>query len=86
MKILPFEEMNYKDGEICIDEVSVTYVQKEDCTEPEGNVQALTVSCRNNGIARFINIKTNEEGGWSIDSEDELKDIIQDFKVRAEIK
>lgn len=84
-KIVPFEEMNYGDYEVCIDNVSITYVQTGDCTEDRDACQDLTLTARNNGVARFINIKTGDNG-WSIDSVETLKQIIQDFERRACLK
>lgn len=84
-KIVPFEEMNYGDYEVCIDDVSITYVQTGDCTEDRDACQDLTLTARNNGVARFINIKTGDNG-WSIDSVETLKQIIQDFERRACLK
>lgn len=79
--ILPIEKINYKDWEIGVDNVSVTYVQASDCTEEDG-AQSITISTRNNGIARFLNIKTGEEG-WSINNVQDLEKLIKDFKRRA---
>ena len=79
--ILPIEKINYKDWEIGVDDVSVTYVQPSDCTEEDG-AQSITISTRNNGIARFLNIKTGEEG-WSINNVQDLEKLIKDFKRRA---
>lgn len=84
-KIVPFEEMNYEDYEVCIDDVSITYVQTGDCTEDRDSCQDLTLTARNNGVTRFINIKTGDNG-WSIDSVEALKQIIQDFEKRACLK
>lgn len=74
------EEFNYKSQQIGIDDVSIQYVQTGDCTEDKDNVQAITISSRNNGVGRFLNIKTD---GWSFDNIDELTEIINDFKQRA---
>lgn len=82
MNILPIEKINYKDWEIGVDDVSVTYVQTSDCTEDKDGVQSITISTRNNGIARFLNIKTGEEG-WSINNVQDLENLIKDFKRRA---
>ncbi len=82
VKILPYEQLKYKDGEIGVNDVSVEYIQDSDCTEEEGNVQTITISSRNNGTNRFINIKTDN---WSISDIDELEEIISDFKKRADI-
>lgn len=76
--------MSYKDGEIAIDDISVTYIQQNDCTEEEGT-QVITISTRNNGVARFINIKTPEKEGWSISDIEELKFLVNDFKKRANL-
>lgn len=83
-KIVPFEKSDFKDNEIYINEVSISYYQNNDCTESEEEVQKMVVSCRNNGMARFVNIKT-DENGWSIDSVDNIKLIVDDFCRRAEI-
>lgn len=83
--IKSFEEMDFtKDTnrEVYIDDVSVTYCQDGDCTENRDDVQTLTVSARNNGVARFLNLKTDN---WSIDGIGELSEIIEDFKKRAGI-
>lgn len=74
------DEFNYKNQQIGIDDVSVQYVQTGDCTESEDDVQTITISTRNNGVARFLNIKTDN---WSFDSADDLIAIINDFKQRA---
>ena len=74
------KEFNYKPQQIGIDDVSIQYVQAGDCTESEDNVQTITISSRNNGVGRFLNIKTD---GWSFDNIDELTEIINDFKQRA---
>lgn len=82
-KILPIDsdEFKYESQQIGIDEVSIQYVQSNDCTEEEG-AQTITVSTRNNGVKRFINIKTGEEG-FSIDDPEELVEIINHFKKCA---
>ena len=75
-----YEDFKFEDGHIGIDNVSITYLQNNDCTEEEGNVQSITISTRNNGIGRFINIKTEN---WSFDNINELEELIKDFKQRA---
>lgn len=84
--IKAYEDMdfNHEDGEVYFDEISVTYNQSPDCTEDQdGEVQSLTLSTRNNGMSRFINIKTDN---WSVDGVDELRSIFEDFSRRAGIK
>lgn len=81
--IVPIEdERAYKDNIVAIDDVSITYVQSNDCTESEDDVQELTITTRNNGCVRFLNIKTDN---WSIEDANELVDIINNFKKQANI-
>ena len=82
MEIKPYENFNFDDNIVGIDEVSITYLQNSDCSGEDGkeDVQSITISTRNNACARFINIKTNS---WSIDNIDELIKIIKDFERRS---
>ena len=90
INIVPYEEATinergkWNDETVVINEVSIEYLQNTDCSGNDGNedVQALKITARNNGVERFLNIKTNS---WSIDSADELKAIIEDFKHRSGI-
>ncbi len=75
------EEENEREMNVGIDELTINYVQNGDCTEND-NVQQITISARNNGLARFVNIKTDS---WSIESEEDLANLIRDFKKRAEL-
>ena len=81
-KIVPYEKQSFKDEEIFIDDISVTYVQNTDVSGLDGEetVQTITISTRNNGVDRFINIKTDS---WSIDDIDSLENLIKDFKNKA---
>jgi len=83
MEIVPFEEMSYENGQVAVDEVSISYVQNSDCTESNDEVQEIKLSARNNGVGRFVNIKTDN---WSIDSPNDLVKLVNDFKDRAGIK
>ena len=90
LNIVPYEEATlnksgkWDDETVVIDEVSIEYLQNTDCSGDDGNeeVQALKITARNNGVERFLNIKTDS---WSIDGVDELKTIIEDFKQRSGI-
>lgn len=90
LNIVPYEEATlnengeWNDETVVINEVSIEYLQNTDCSGNDGNedVQALKITARNNGVERFLNIKTDS---WSIDSADELKVIIEDFKHRSGI-
>ena len=80
-----FEETDFRkdDWGPYVDEVSVTYYQGNDCTESCEEGQSITLSSRNNGIGRFVNIKTEN---WSIDGIKDMEKLINDFHVRAGIK
>lgn len=83
MKIVPFENAEFADEEVYFDEVSMKYVQNADCTENSDEIcQELEITSRNNGTARFINIKTEN---WSLDDPMQLVEIINDFCKRAGI-
>ena len=82
MEIKAYEDFKFEDEFVGIDDVSVTYLQNSDCSGEDGkeDVQSITMSTRNNGMARFINIKTDS---WSIGDVSELIKLIEDFKQRA---
>lgn len=82
MEIKSYEKFAFEDELVGIDDVSVTYLQNSDCSgeDDKEDVQSITISTRNNGTARFINIKTDS---WSINDVDELAKLIKDFKKRA---
>ena len=90
INVVPYEEATlnengkWEEGTVVIDDISIKYLQNSDSSGDDGDeeVQELTLTARNNGIARFINVKTDS---WSIDSVDELKSIIEDFKHRSGI-
>lgn len=73
-----------EDDQVGIGEVTIEYFQNPDCTEDADTIgaQTLTISTRDNGVARFINIKTDN---WSIDDATSLVDIIKDFEKRASL-
>lgn len=67
------------DDDLYIDDVSVRYEQP---TAENDDIEILKISTKNNGVARYINIKTTETG-FSFTDIDELSSIIEDFKKRA---
>lgn len=68
------------DDKVYLDEVTITYIQNPDCTENnDAEYQRLTISTRDNGIDKFLNIKTNN---WSIGNTSNLVEVIEDFKKR----
>ena len=72
-----------EDNQILLDEIICTYIQEPDCTEDrDGDPQSITLSSRDGGGGKFINIKTE---GWSICGDnlgDDLIPLIEDFKHR----
>lgn len=71
--------------QILLDSISCTYIQEPDCTEDrDGEAQEITLSSRDGGGGKFINIKTNN---WSISGdklEEDLIPLIKDFKKRMD--
>lgn len=70
------------DNQVLLDEVTCKYVQNADCTENRDEVQEITISSRDGGGGKFINIKTES---WSIDGdnfESEFLPLLKDFKNR----
>lgn len=80
MEIKPYENFHFEDNEVGIDDVSITYLQGSDCTENEDETQSITISCRNNGVARFLNIKTEN---WSLENAEEMLALLKDFEKRV---
>lgn len=68
------------DNQVLLDQISMTYVQNPDCTEDkDDDWQKLTISTRDNGIDKFLNIKSDN---WSFDNVQSLTDVINDFCKR----
>ena len=82
MEIKPYENFHFEDDEVGIDDVSITYLQNSDCTENRDDVQSITISCRNNSTARFLNIETEN---WSLENAEEMLALLKDFEKRAEL-
>jgi uncharacterized GH25 family protein len=78
LKILPIDDCHYKDGEVYVDNTSITYVQNADTCSSE--VQTLKLFTENNGVARFVCLETTR---WAIDDIDGLIEILKDFQARA---
>lgn len=69
------------DNQVLLYEATMTYVQNPDCTEDrDGDWQKLTISTRDNGVDKFLNIKTDN---WSLDNAESLCDIIKDYCKRV---
>ena len=72
----------YYEGEaILLEEITCTYLQEPDCTESrDDEPQAITISSRDGGGGKFLNIKTD---GWSVDTNlESLTVVLEDFKKR----
>ena len=74
------------DDQVLLDNITCTYIQNPDNTESRGNdddvCQELTLSTRDGGGGKYINIKTNS---WSINSPEDFLTILNDFKNRCGI-
>lgn len=68
-----------KGDEILLDEISIKYCQENDCTESDDDWQEITISTRDGGGGKFLNIKTDN---WSFTDANELKELIDDFTKR----
>lgn len=83
IEIKATEELSLKknkgDYDVYVEDVSVEYGQD---TVDEEDYQILKVSTENNGVARYINISTEK---WSFSDIDDLIQILEDFKKRAEL-
>ncbi len=62
---------------ILLDKISCTYLQDNDCTEDDSDVQSITLSTRDGGGGKFINIKTEN---WSVDDPEDLVKLLNHFK------
>ena len=72
-----------ENNQVLLAEITCKYWQNPDCTEgEEAEPQEIIISSRDNGVAKFINIKTDS---WSINGdnfEDDLIPLLEDFKHR----
>lgn len=64
-------------NEIKLESITCVYIQEADCTEDRDVDQTLTISTRDGGSGKFINIQTSS---WSINDVDELVELINSFK------
>lgn len=73
-----------KDGDIVVDEVSVTYVQEADCCSSD-EIQAIKFSTVNNGCGNFVVFEITEGSRWALNSAEEFVNMYNDFCRRAGI-
>ena len=62
-----------------LEKVVYLIVKNGDCTEDFDNIQTITISTRDNGVSKFLNIKTDN---WSISDVDDLVALLEDAKKR----
>ena len=73
-----------KEDQVFLAEITMKYWQNPDCTEDQdGEPQEITISTRDNGVAKFLNIKTDN---WSISDVEDINFLINDFKKRIDYK
>ena len=68
--------------QVLLDEITCKYVQNGDNTEDSDYIQEITLSSRDGGGGKYINIKTES---WSITGdnfEEEILPLLNDFKKR----
>jgi len=70
------------ENQVLIEKMSITYLQDNDCVEPDTGGQELIIEIRDGGGGPFFNIKTD---GWSIDDPNQLSELINDFKSRLNL-
>ena len=71
-----------KDNQVLIEQMSITYLQPNDCYEASEEGQALTISIRDGGGGPFLHIKTD---GWSINNVNDITELVNDFNKRFNI-
>ena len=69
-------------NEVLLDKVTCTYIQENDCTESSDEVQEITLSTRDGGGGKFLNISTKS---WSISDAEELITLINNFKEKVDL-
>lgn len=70
------------DNEVLLDKITCTYIQQNDCTESSDEVQEITLSTRDGGGGKFLNISTKS---WSISDAEELITLINNFKEKVDL-
>ena len=82
MEIITEGWPNENKEQVLLEEITCKYLQEADCTENRDEPQQITLSSRDGGGGKFINIQTKS---WSITGdafERELIPIFNDFKKR----
>ena len=83
------------EGNIGVDEMSVTYVQDPDTNDDQTHYQLMKITtvsvpgCHDDELSYYFNIEIppfddGEPGHFSVDSKDELEAIFNDFLERLE--
>lgn len=67
-----------------LESISCVYTQDGDCGQDSDTTQVIKFETCSNGVASFIRMSLPEGGHWSIDSKEELIDVLEDFMSRFE--
>lgn len=89
---------NVKDGEVGIEEMTVTYVQNADTNDIEEHYQRAKVTAvpvvgdlSEDGSPYYFNVEVlpfeedDTQGHWSVDDGSEFTELIEDFKKRLNL-
>lgn len=76
---------DFKNDYIVLESLKAKYSQDADCMQNKEDSQTLTVEAVNGGAGFFIRFTTGDTG-WAIDSIDEFKQLLDNFKskIKAE--
>lgn len=94
MKIVPYNFLDDLEREVAvgIEEISITYIQPADTCSSKDDVQTLKMTTQYGSCydkdeydqgkeGFYINIEI-PEGHWSVDSSEDIVELIEDFKER----
>jgi hypothetical protein len=65
-----------------IEKISITYSQEEDGCDISNNFQELKIFTNDAGSGKFIVFETKR---WALDDIEELIEILNDFKLKANL-
>jgi len=66
-----------------VEEISITYTQEEDGCDESNKFQELKIFTNDAGEGKYIVFETER---WALDNIEELVAVLNDFKLKAEIK
>lgn len=74
-------EIEYKDDEVYLSDLGLTYVQNGDCVQGSDDVQELKIFTENGGVGDYLILQTER---WAIDDVDDIIKILEHFKKLQE--